>query len=391
MKSNRVNEILSTCLALLKQADEKEHYVFQTDLISPNRMALLLKERAVPMVILNACRSARDRSPESSIVANFLEAGVSIVVAMNYMITSLSVAIFTACVYRALLERGLSLHAAVQSARKTMQRSPERLSKFGTSVHLDDFLVPLIFGKSRFIYNDTNPVGLVAVDVADLDLEDRCPYGQEDDIMHVESALLRGKRPLLLSGIAGVGKTALVKHLWRSWKGTGLIREYIYIPLDITEGFDMTLVRRKVQRHFLCLDVEYDVDSATLVELLRNNRYLLIIDSWESAAVSDPSSTRNELRSFLQDIRGGETLVIIVSRDDETWLAGETITYTLNGLGILSGLQWIRGIIDAAQTILSIASWDSEEDTQYFEQIIKLVNGHPLALKTPSERFSMQT
>ena len=378
---DNINSALSSHLAFLQQVPEMQYYICETNLVPAADVADLLEANAVRTVILNACRSARGSSLESSIIGAFLRRGVEHVAAMNYMIISLSVQIFTACVYRCLMQQGASLASAVHFARKIMKSSTERVSRIGTTVNIDDFVVPLIFEAS--IAGDKNH-GIVECDIqslADLDFSPTYPFGREDDIRQIEDALLIGRRPLLLTGIAGVGKSSLVQHLRSWWKNTGLIRDFVIVSLNNVETeFCVDAIKLKLQLH-LVGDLTSKADHAALVDYLRSHRFLVVIDSLESAEAEDLRLERIKLRSFLKELCGGLTIVIIVSRSKETSLSGETITHELGGLSIMAGLQWIQRIIRASQTILNVPSWDREEDIQYFEQIIKLVDGHPLALQ----------
>ena len=96
------------------------------------QIAKLLSDRGVRVVILNACQSASEQGPDSSIVRSIVEAGVSIAVGMRYQILESAAEIFTETFYRSLLTRNQSIHAAVHAARFTMRNCQKRKTKFNT-------------------------------------------------------------------------------------------------------------------------------------------------------------------------------------------------------------------------------------------------------------------
>jgi hypothetical protein len=65
---------------------------------------------------------------------------------------------------------------------------------------------------------------------------------------------------------------------------------------------------------------------------------------------------------FLKKLHGGQSLVIIASRNRETWLGEDTATHHLNGLDMIPALQLIHVIMSNHQKISNIPGLDSRED-----------------------------
>lgn len=370
-------------MVFIKSVEEHRYSVFEPDYVSAARVGEVLNACSVGKVVLNACRSARGTSPETNIAAALVSGGISTVVAMSFNIVTRSVEIFVATFYKALLRHDLPFETAVFMARQAMHCSPARISKFGDLIDVHDSIVPVIYTTASGEHGDIDDLGPFPELLDGINFEPRFPFGREDAILHLESALLVGQRPVLLIGQAGVGKTCLLRHLQGWWKRIGLIEDAIHLSFAGDVGVDATSLYRRLSRYFLATAVYSGPEK--LVNFLRNHRCLVVLDSLESAAVSMGTTIHKErmaLLSFLKTMRGGRSLIIIASRSQENWLVGQTITHRLEGLRIIPAFQHINRIISAHRTLLIIPTWDNEEDRQYFEQIAKIVDGNPLAITT---------
>jgi hypothetical protein len=364
---------ISTSNTGVDNSSFKPHYV------SSDKVVEVLRAHC-DKVIINACRSGRGTSYDANFAAALVRGGISVVVAMSFDIVTRSVEIFTANLYNAFLRRNLPLQTAVFLARQAMHKSPTRISKFGDPVDVYDSIVPVMYTNSLGEQYTLEGLGPIPALPDIVDFAPRFPLGRDGDILHLECILLISKRPVLLVGQAGVGKTCLLKHVKQWWMQIHLIEHAVHLSFAGDEGIDATSLYKRLTLHFLG-PTSY-TGPQKLLDFLRNNRCLIMFDSLDSAAVSmgtTASEQRTELRTFLKRLHGGQSLVIIASRDRETWLGEDTTTHHLTGLDVIPALQLVHVIMSNRQ---NIPGFDSEEDRQYFEQIIKLVDRNPLAIKT---------
>jgi CHAT domain-containing protein len=128
------------------------HLIFEKDDGAPDpvtadQLGVLLREHAVPAVVLNACQSAmldeRADDPFASVAAALLRSGMRSVVAMAY---SLFVSGAQQCLpafYQRLFEEG-SVAQAVRAGRQQMLAHRGRVCARG-EFPLDDWLVPVLY------------------------------------------------------------------------------------------------------------------------------------------------------------------------------------------------------------------------------------------------------
>jgi len=386
-------------ISLVFLKDDEELRI-EPDLISAQAIGELLRDRGVKQVVLNACRSAHGSSPETNVGIALLHAGVRTVVAMSYSIVDRAVEVFTKSLYKALFEHKCDLSKAARIARRAMFLNPRRISRFGDPIEMQDSAVPVTYSRRTMQeILATTESDIPTIEVEDADLQARFPFGREGDILNLESALLMGRKPVLLSGPAGIGKTSLLQHLRVWWKWTGFIHDSIVIQLSKERFSTAEDLLIRLQGFFLGTK-EYS-GPERLIDHLNQKRYLIGLDSLESMPLTSSTTTRKQRAEFKKAVKilqGCQSVVVIASRLKENWLAEHTITHSLRGLHVVSGLERIYSFLLSASQLIRIPALDSGMDKQYFEHIVKLVDGNPLALrlllqdflgsfKTPKEYF----
>jgi hypothetical protein len=115
--------------------------------ITAEKLSVLLKEHAVPGVVLNACQSAMvgkdDEDPFSSVAAALLRSGMRSVVAMAYSLYVSGAQQFLPHFYRRLFDKG-KLADAVRAGRQQMYRQDKRVCVRG-NFQLQDWLLPVLY------------------------------------------------------------------------------------------------------------------------------------------------------------------------------------------------------------------------------------------------------
>jgi hypothetical protein len=112
------------------------------DHVGASRVAQVLADARVAVVVLNACQSAAvGKELEAVVATRLLREGVAAVVAMAYSVYAVAAAEFMAAFYERLFAGG-TVSAAVTAGRRQMFASPGRPSPKG-DLPLADWLVPV--------------------------------------------------------------------------------------------------------------------------------------------------------------------------------------------------------------------------------------------------------
>jgi CHAT domain-containing protein len=101
------------------------------DQVPSSRVAQVLAEAKVPVVVLNACQSgAVGKDLEAAVATSLLKAGVASVVAMAYSVYAVAAAEFMAAFYERLFA-GDTVTAAVTAGRRRLYQRNKRPSPKG--------------------------------------------------------------------------------------------------------------------------------------------------------------------------------------------------------------------------------------------------------------------
>ena len=216
-----------------------------------------------------------------------------------------------------------------------------------------------------------------------------------DGLQSIEHELLAGtdSNELLLQGLAGAGKSTLLAHLAWWWKRTGLVSEvfsYTYEQRAWTADEMIRDIRSRLlvpEQQARADAMPADAQLEQAARLLRASRHLLILDNAESVTATAasiphalPAAEQNRLKTFLSRLRGGRTLVLIGSREPETWLTASgpvAGTYRLPGLDPQAASTLVQRILAryGADSYLR----DPQERVALGD-LMDLLGGYPLPL-----------
>ncbi len=360
--------------------------------VSADKLADLLNEYQVPIIILNACQSGKQvGATETSLGSRLLAAGAQLVLAMGYSVTVSAARLMMTTLYRQLLD-GRNPATAIRRARLELYNDKRRKAAYAQEIRLEDWLLPVIY-QNRPPGFDHNTFQGQAVTASTAYRPPRTTYaftGRDIDILQIERLLLRPKRNLLLvQGMGGAGKTTLLHHLGWWWQKTCFVEQVVYFGYDLKVYHPAEIVSSIGEELGLSLSGRPEDDRAAVLHALKSSRHLLILDNLESVtgeplAVQNtlPPEAQAELRAFLQDLIDGRTLVLLGSRGGEAWLRPDplrdTDVYALPGLDYEAQTELAEEILE---NVNAPRYPEQEEHQADFRRLLRLLGGCPLAME----------
>ncbi len=372
------------CLAF-ETADGKE------DLVLPEQLSALLRDHAVPAVVLNACQSgmidAAAKDPYASVAASLLKSGVRSVVAMAYSLYVTGAQVFLPAFYRSLFKDG-KMENAVRAGRRQMLSDMNRTCVRG-DFPLRDWLVPVLYQQAPLDFSfaaTARPKSETVALPPEIEDEDN-PYGfigRDRPILDLERAL-RSKTPaVLIHGMGGIGKTTLAKGFVKWLARTqGLGKGCFWFAFNDVRNAE-SMINRMGEAlfggNFSLAPLDDRLEA--LASAMKEHRFLIVWDNFESVCgiegtevrpLMDPEQ-RSLLAAFLKKLRGGKTKVIVTSRSPEEWIRTERRKLDISGLDGEERNLFLNEIVDA----LGIRIRQDDPD---LVRLMDLLNGHPLAMR----------
>ncbi len=369
--------------------------------------ALLLKYR-IPIVILNACHSGRQSGDsETSLAAKLLEAGAQTVLGMGYSVTVSAATLMMRELYRRLFE-GKGLDEAILCARRLLHDDKERRAYFRYTIDLEDWILPVFYQHRRADvklrpFTDKEWADWLDADIAVHKGPDAAYgfFGRDLDVLRIEKRLLTLGNILLVHGMGGAGKSTLLHHLGGWWQRTGFVDQVFYFGYDEKAWTRQQILHAIAEKlydpgafHGRFKALSEERQQADLVQTLKAKRHLLILDNLESItgaalAIKNtlPEAEQAKVKSLLAALKGGRTLALLGSRGLEAWLGKETFGPNVLELGGLDE-EAASDLADAILNRHNAAKWRKDKG---FAQLLKLLDGYPLALEVILPNLARQT
>jgi tetratricopeptide (TPR) repeat protein len=375
-----------------------------TDEVSAHKLTALLTEHRIPIVLLNACRSAemnaRWDDPFASVAAALLKAGVRSVVAMSYSLYVAGAQQFVPAFYKQLIASG-DVGEATRAGRKAMLQHDARACPRGEH-SLHDWLVPVLYQQEivplKMQPGATPGARPPTVPDPSQQLGDYGFIGRQDAIHRLERAVMRQPSGgVLVHGLVGSGKTMLARAFLRWLEQTGGFREAhdetastslfvraLWLQFDVIRSAEFVVNQlTEACFGFEATALTLGQKLPRLIRALREQPLLVVWDNFESVSAGDsatgmpllPEADRNLLKDLLAQLRGGRSKVLITSRSPEDWL-NVTEVYRIRLGGLKGEDAWTY-----CNAVVRDLGLKLQRDDPHLVQLIQELHGNPLALR----------
>ena len=382
------------------------------DRVRAARIAEVLGDAAVPVVVLNACQSgAVGMDLEAAVATALLRDGVASVVAMAYRVYPVAAAEFMAAFYEQLFAGG-TVGSAVTAGRQQLYRSPRRPSPKG-ELPLADWLVPVHYVRREVSFPQAVlPRPAESPSLADALAELTVAAGGagaggldevagvfvgRDALFYDLEAAARLQKVVVLAGPGGTGKTELAKAFGRWWRDTGGVDQpdrvfwHSFEPGTALPGLAGVITEIGLALYgsdFARLDDE--ARRTRVQNALIEHRMLLLWDNFESVRqmpgpgraplpLDDPGCV--EIRGFLAQLAAhGKSAVVITSRTREEWL-GPIPRIEVGGLTASEAVEYADVLLAA------FPAAQPRRAQRSFGELLEWLDGHPLAMRLTLPRL----
>lgn len=390
----------------LNAAGHKRGYIsFENEAgryVPGDRMGMLLRQTRTPVLVLNACQSARAEAKATpageladdtarayiSFAHEASAAGLAGVVAMSYAIFTDTAAQFVAALYVS-LAAGASLGEAATEARRRLAEDGKRTLWFESRT-IEDWPVPVVYEDEAFrcaISEGGDRAKRTAAAGSGLPARPQPGFvGRDASLLALDRAF--GKSgAVLLYGYAGSGKTATAAEFARWYQRTGGVPpgDVLYTSferyLPLMGALDQLADRYRTAMDVGWLSLEdKQARRAAALRLLKSRPALWIWDNVEPVNGFPPGEAsawtaeeQNELREFLREAMGTQARILLASRRDELgWLGALPERVELPPLDRLERFQLATAVVREANGAPASASdW---------MPLLDFSGGNPMAL-----------
>lgn len=302
-------------LCFEKAEDAKQLEQRRMELVHADKLAALLRDYRIPLVVLEACQSAQsDKNPNDSVAASLLQQGISSVVAMTHSVLVVTAQQFVETFYQALAQ-GERVASAMLQGQSSLMRNTFRFAQPSVGdVHLQDWFVPILYQE----HYDPALFQTLPSEMAQrvnthrralqFGLLPETPthtfIGRSLDLLKLER-LLNLQPYAVLRGQGGIGKTTLAVELARWLVRSGRVDRAAFISVE--DGYNRharavvdVLGQQLVHKDYRVAEYP-DLKQALqpIQRELENQRVLIVVDNVESLLADEAN-----LAEVLELLRG---------------------------------------------------------------------------------------
>jgi hypothetical protein len=388
-------------------------------LVDGPALGQLLVDAGVPVLVLNACRSAhaglatepgtaageldahRRVRAYGSLAQEVMDAGVAGVVAMGYNVYVVTAAKFIGDVYAALLA-GRPLGEAVTTARRQLAADPVRQVSLAPRP-LQDWVVPVVYeaapltllppAKTEDLHIDLDQEQAGAERAA---VEGGLPGGPDVGFFGRDESLLALDRAfdtaqiVLLHAWAGAGKTTTAAEFARWYALTGGTAAVLFTSFE--HHLALAGVLDQAGHQLSPLLDRAGIQWAALTEAQRREVMLQLLAQvpvlwiWDNIepVTGFPTGAesfwtpeeQHDLKTLLTSLAGTRCKVLLTSRrDEQTWLGDLPARIALPPMPMLERLELARAVAarqpGGAQAFLEVEDW---------RPLLDFTQGNPLTI-----------
>ncbi len=378
------------------------------DPVSANVLGTLLSRHAIPLVILEACRTATvgPNTVFGSVALHLIDAGVGSVLAMSHAVHVEATRLLMDRFYGELV-RGATIDQAVSAARKALRDNPARWLKAGPdgrTIELQDWFLPHLYHRAADealvpsnLHSTEGTVNAAFRRLAAREEAGAFPPPPQFGFrgrareLHVLERRFREKRGLVLHAMGGMGKTALATEAAHWWTRSGLFPDgACFLTFEQFMSAD-----RVVQVLGTYLDgpqfeqLPASEQRRRAIELFRQESVLVVWDNFESVlpqfnsgAASQASlyttDERHRLADLFRDLTDGpgKGCLLVTCRPGRSGLPGAQ-RYELEGLARADSLWLLASILERKSLTLA----DPRLSRENLDPLLRDLADHPLSLE----------
>lgn len=377
------------------------------DRVGPRPLGDLLSRLEIPLVVLEACRTSgiAEESPVGSLAPALLARGVSSVVAFSHSVHVKASRILVGRLYGE-LANGLTVGQALSEGRAALRAQAQRPLHRGpraTTVHLQDWFIPQLYqvgGDPALLQAKRSQASLPPAPkpeerMAGFPLEPVYGFqGRARDLRELEWDLERF-RAVQVTGVGGLGKTALAREAAIWWLRTGRFEKAVFVSFEqpmLAGRVAGELGRAFEGPDFLARGEEDQLASAA--KIFHQRRVLLVWDNFESTLPQFqeggglslyPAEELDKLRRFYQQLvdKAGASRLVVTCRPVKATLRGIK-EHPLAGLDRPDSLHLIHAIADLKAIDLNRPGYERSE----IELLLDQLNDHPLSISLVGPHLS---